>query len=169
MNTMDFQCGLNVDELILKLPPDQRVITPHFNLAATAGFIDPFRAANYLDGAAYFVWDYVSETGGPVLASNVMQVGTRALGEVAGLRRAMVIVSSIWTPERHDSAALRSALWRWARGAGRHNAGRAGYGGIFAGPYGAFGGPPRHGALRAYGCVWRDVSRHLPEQGVMRF
>lgn len=26
------------------------LVTPHFNLAATAGFVDPFRAANYLAG-----------------------------------------------------------------------------------------------------------------------
>ncbi|MBZ8119521.1 GlxA family transcriptional regulator [Roseovarius sp. LXJ103] len=91
-------------------------VTPHFNLAATAGFIDPFRAANYLDGASYFAWDYISERGGPVLASNGMEVRTKALSEVSAQRRDLVIVSTSWTPERHGSAGLRSALWRWARG-----------------------------------------------------
>lgn len=45
------------------------IVTPHFNLAATTAFIDPFRAANYPDGAAHFGWDIASATGGPCLAS----------------------------------------------------------------------------------------------------
>ena len=92
------------------------LIAPHFNMAATTGFIDPLRAANYLDGAAYFKWEYVSERGGAVLASNGMQIITQPLSEVVQQRRDMVIVSTSWTPQQHDSAAMRSALWRWARG-----------------------------------------------------
>lgn len=91
------------------------IVTPHFNLAATTGFIDPFRAANYLDGAAHFAWDLVSVAGGPCLASNGMSVQTAPLAEVQGARRDMILISSSWTPEAHAGTRLRSALWRWAQ------------------------------------------------------
>jgi len=32
------------------------LVTPIFNLAATMGFVDPFRAANYLEGRSLFRW-----------------------------------------------------------------------------------------------------------------
>ncbi|HEY9039356.1 MAG TPA: GlxA family transcriptional regulator [Roseovarius sp.] len=91
------------------------VVTPHFNMAATAGFIDPFRAANYLDGTTHFAWDVASVLGGPCLASNGMSMETLPLAQVRNTRYDMVIVSSSWTPESHAGAQLRSALWRWAQ------------------------------------------------------
>jgi AraC family carnitine catabolism transcriptional activator len=92
------------------------IVTPHFNMAATAGFIDPFRAANYLDGAARFTWDIASATGGACLASNGMSIDTASLADLRGAARDMVLVSSSWTPEAHFTPQLSSALWRWARG-----------------------------------------------------
>lgn len=92
------------------------LVVEHFNMAATVGFLDPFRAANYLDGKGYFKWEVVSEKGGPVTASNGMVIETRPLAEVSGQRRDIVCVSSSWTPEAHRSAQLHAALWRWARG-----------------------------------------------------
>ncbi|MEB8389208.1 GlxA family transcriptional regulator [Rhodobacteraceae bacterium KMM 6894] len=91
------------------------LITPHFNLSATAGFVDPFRAVNYLDGATHFAWEFASISGGAILASNGAQIQTLPLAQVQGDKRDMVIVSSSWTPEQHGGAALSSALWRWAR------------------------------------------------------
>ena len=40
------------------------IVTPDFNLAATTAFIDPFRAANYLEGRTLFRWQLVSMSGG---------------------------------------------------------------------------------------------------------
>ncbi|MEL6647690.1 MAG: GlxA family transcriptional regulator [Pseudomonadota bacterium] len=91
------------------------LIVPHFNLAATTGFIDPFRIANYLHGEGLFRWDVVSEQGGAVLASNGLTLETGALSDVAGARRDMVVVSSSWSPDAHSSPSLHAALWRWAR------------------------------------------------------
>ena len=48
------------------------IVTPGFNLAATTAFLDPFRAANYLEGATLFRWTLVSATGGSVPASNAL-------------------------------------------------------------------------------------------------
>jgi AraC family carnitine catabolism transcriptional activator len=85
-------------------------VTPFFNLAATMSFIDPFRAANYLEGTTLFRWQLVSEAGGMVTASNGVEVNTTRFSE-AGMNKAdMLFVSSSWEPERHVSAALRANL-----------------------------------------------------------
>lgn len=89
------------------------IVAPNFNMAATMGFIDPFRAANYLDGRSYFQWDIVSEAGGYCVASNGAGVETGALRmDEADI----VIVSASWTPEKHLTARLSTALRHWARG-----------------------------------------------------
>ncbi len=87
------------------------LVTPDFNLAATMGFVDPFRAANYLEGMAHFQWHFLSEAGGPVRASNGTSISTRALAEVQGAPD-FLIVSSSWQPEAHVSPAVKAALRR---------------------------------------------------------
>lgn len=91
------------------------IVTPNFNLAATVGFLDPFRAANYLDGRILFRWHLVSAAGGEIVASNGVSVTTRALREMRSQHQDMVIVSSSWAPETYNSAPLHGALQRWAR------------------------------------------------------
>ncbi|MEL7254914.1 MAG: GlxA family transcriptional regulator [Pseudomonadota bacterium] len=91
------------------------LVVPHFNLAATTSFIDPFRVANYLHGETLFRWDVVSEQGGAVQASNGITLHAEPLSQIANTRRDMVIVSSSWSPDAHSSPTLHAALWRWAR------------------------------------------------------
>lgn len=91
------------------------IVTPNFNLAATVGFLDPFRASNYLDGSILFRWNLVSATGGDVIASNGLSVGTVALRDVRNQTPDIVIVSSSWAPEAYNSVPLHGALARWAR------------------------------------------------------
>lgn len=91
------------------------IVTPNFNLGATVGFLDPFRASNYLDGSILFRWDLASATGGEVIASNGLGVRTKALREVTSNPQDIVIVSSSWAPETYNSAPLHGALLRWAR------------------------------------------------------
>ncbi len=86
------------------------IVTPSFNLAATMGFIDPFRAANYIDGITHYSWDFLSETGGRCVSSNGAAIDTKRLDEIEVARADFVIVSSSWTPEDHSSAPLQSAL-----------------------------------------------------------
>ncbi|MDA7965499.1 GlxA family transcriptional regulator [Ruegeria sp.] len=92
------------------------IVAPSFNISATMGFIDPFRAANYLDGKTYFKWDFVSEAGGYCAASNGAGIDTTALADVTAHPADIVIVSASWTPERHLTTRLRTALRTWARG-----------------------------------------------------
>jgi AraC family carnitine catabolism transcriptional activator len=91
------------------------IVTPNFNLAATMGFLDPFRASNYLDGSILFQWALASAAGGEIIASNGISVRTKALREVRNQPQDIVIVSSSWAPETYNSAPLHSALLRWAR------------------------------------------------------
>lgn len=86
------------------------LVTPDFNLAATSGFIDPFRAANYLEGMGLFRWVFVSDPGGLVRASNGTSISTEPLQQVSATPPDFLIVSSSWRPEAHVSAAILTAL-----------------------------------------------------------
>lgn len=91
------------------------LVTPGFNALATMGFIDPFRAANYLEGRGLFQWRFVSEAGGICYASNAAGIECERLEAVEKVRADLVLVSSSWTPELHGSAKVHSALRGWAR------------------------------------------------------
>lgn len=91
------------------------IVTPNFNLSATAGFIDPMRAANYLDGTARFRWVMASPEGGMTMASNGLSVETKLLADAAAAAFDMVVVSSSWAPEAHVSPGLLAVLRRFAR------------------------------------------------------
>ena len=88
------------------------VVTPFFNLAATMSFIDPFRAANYLEGLTLFRWHLVSEAGGQITASNGAEINTLPFSEIETVRPGIVFVSSSWEPERHATTPLRAYLRR---------------------------------------------------------
>lgn len=86
------------------------LVTPFFNVAATMTFVDPFRAANYLEGTALFKWSFVSETGGMIQASNGLEISTEPLRVGKDDTFDMLVVSSSWAPEAHVSPRIRSAL-----------------------------------------------------------
>ncbi len=86
------------------------IVTPSFNLAATMSFVDPFRAANYLEGRTLFSWEFTSDLGGLCRASNGASIETGALSDAMPQQADLLIVSSSWTPELHDTAAIRKAL-----------------------------------------------------------
>ena len=91
------------------------LVTPNFNLTATAAFIDPFRAANYLEGATRFRWNLVSSTGGSCMASNGFSVETQRLADIQGDAFDIVVMSASWTPETGKTPQLLAALRKWAR------------------------------------------------------
>lgn len=91
------------------------LVTPNFNMAATVGFLDPFRAANYVNGCAHFQWEIVSQSGGQCMASNGLSLETVALADVADRATDIVVLSASWTPEAHNTTPLHAALWKWAR------------------------------------------------------
>jgi transcriptional regulator GlxA family with amidase domain len=87
-------------------------VTPHFNLATTTAFLDPFRAANYLIGESRFKWSFVSATGGDIPSSNGMSIATRSIKDAKVDEPDIVVVSSSWSPERYQDEALIKALQR---------------------------------------------------------
>ncbi|WP_306116800.1 MULTISPECIES: GlxA family transcriptional regulator [unclassified Roseovarius] len=91
------------------------LVTPHFNMAGTMAFLDPFRAANYLAGRTHFTWRMVSEEGGLCRASNGIAVEVEPIAAVRDRRPDMVIVTSSWTPEAFASPALLSVIRRMSR------------------------------------------------------
>lgn len=90
------------------------LVTPNFNLAATMAFIDPFRAANYLEGVANFRWK-IASGGKSCLASNGVTIETVSLKDVLKETFDIVVVSSSWTPEKAATPQLLGALRKWAR------------------------------------------------------
>ncbi|MEX0328319.1 MAG: GlxA family transcriptional regulator [Ruegeria sp.] len=91
------------------------LVTPHFNLAATMAFLDPFRAANYLDGRPLFQWNIASEDGGLCRASNGFEISCAPLGLSKQKQPDIVAVSSSWTPEAFSNEPLLSAIRKFAR------------------------------------------------------
>ncbi len=91
------------------------LVTPHFNIAGTMAFLDPFRVANYLDGQTHFKWRMASETGGLCRASNGLAVDVETLDDVRDMQPNLVIVTSSWTPEAFASPALLSVIRRLSR------------------------------------------------------
>lgn len=90
------------------------IVTSGFNLSATAGFLDPLRVANYLEGQALFRWTIISREGGPVTASNGLAVDTEPLHSATEAPD-LAVVSSSWTPEASYGAPLEPLLRRWSR------------------------------------------------------
>ena len=86
------------------------LVLEDFNLSATMAFVDPFRVANYLDGASHFRWVLLSDGGGAVRASNGARLDTTALSEVGGDPSDFLFVSASWDPEAHVSPAILAFL-----------------------------------------------------------
>ncbi len=82
------------------------LLLPAFNALATMAFLDPFRAANYLTSSTLYDWDMISLGGGPLSASNGLEIaGTRTLDDSVG-RYDYVIVSASWAPEAYRDRRL---------------------------------------------------------------
>lgn len=90
------------------------VVTPRFNLGATVGFLDPLRAANYLEGRPLFRWQVVAPEPGPTPASNGFTIEAGGLSDILS-PPALGIVSASWAPEDHYGPPLDATLRRWAR------------------------------------------------------
>lgn len=86
------------------------LVTPDFNLSATSQFVDPFRAANYLEGTPLYRWHFVSDAGGPVRASNGTAIETEPLAAVKATTPDILMVAASWDPTTHLSRAVRITL-----------------------------------------------------------
>ena len=85
------------------------ILLPAFNAHATTAFIDPLRAANYLQAQHLFRWRFFSLDGGLLVASNAMALDTSPLAQLEQ-RPDMIVVSASWTPEAHRNERLLRTL-----------------------------------------------------------
>ena len=90
------------------------LLLPDFNSLSANAFIDPFRAANYVQGLAWFEWDFLSIENTEVVASNTLPVksGHRFSKEDF---YDFVVVNASFAPERFQNAPLKSWLRNQAR------------------------------------------------------
>lgn len=95
--------------------PIDLIVTPEFNMLATMAFLDPFRAANYLEGRTLFRWQILSETGGDIVASNGATLSTQSLDAAALTAGSLVMLSSSWRPETFASPSLLAFIRRVAK------------------------------------------------------
>lgn len=92
------------------------LILPNFNAAATLGFVDPFRIANYLNKEALYQWRLFSPSGGEVQASNGLHMRADPLSDLAGWSPEIGVVSTSWTPETfYGDEAVMSMIRNWGR------------------------------------------------------
>lgn len=89
-------------------------ILPEFNIAATMNFLDPFRAANYLEGRQLYSWSYYSEGGGYISASNGAMLQTKTVLEATRELPHMAFVSASWKPLSHNIQKIGGQLRRLA-------------------------------------------------------
>jgi transcriptional regulator GlxA family with amidase domain len=87
------------------------LILPNFNMMVTTGFLDPFRAANYLHGWRRYHWDYLALDPNHCTASNGMVLTNIQALKAAESQYNIVSVSASWTP---DAFADRTIL-AWLR------------------------------------------------------
>lgn len=86
------------------------LLLPAFNSMAANAFIDPFRAANYLQDNRLYDWKFLSMDGGNITASNGMCIAdTTAFSQSKDVFD-FVVINCSWRPENFGVAPLRKWL-----------------------------------------------------------
>ncbi|MGO1117626.1 GlxA family transcriptional regulator [Rhodovibrionaceae bacterium A322] len=91
------------------------LLIPHFSMMGLLSAVEPLRAANRHSGREVFRWEYFSETGEPVEASNGMSVVADARFD-ACQRYPFMIVCASYDPLEGASPVILNGLRRLARG-----------------------------------------------------
>ena len=86
------------------------LLLPGFNGFAAQGFVDPFRAANYLRGERIYAWDFLSPDGGTVTASSGFEISTTRTIAGTPPHYDLLLINASWTPEAFRDRALQSWL-----------------------------------------------------------
>ena len=89
------------------------ITAPGFNLAATVGFIDAFRACNYLAGEALYRWSLAHIGDEAPVASNGLSLASTLLDQQAP-GPDIGVVSTSWAPDAAYEP-LAPVLRRWSR------------------------------------------------------
>ena len=86
------------------------LLLPGFNCAAAFGFLDPFRAANYLCGEKRYRWAFLSINKQNVEASNEAVITNTCPFWSSKEQYDLIVVNASWAPERFQSKRLRNWL-----------------------------------------------------------
>ena len=87
------------------------LLLPAFNSMALNAFVDPFRAANYLQGQAIYQWHYLTLNQHAVTASNGIEVSNSTPFQENTNQLDLIVVNASWTPENFQDQALQRWLW----------------------------------------------------------
>ena len=84
------------------------LLTPQLSMIALAAAVDPLRLANRMGGRDYYVWEFVSETGQPVVCSNGARIEVD--GGLVDIHRdsTIVVASGI---DAHEAATKPTLTW----------------------------------------------------------
>lgn len=94
------------------------LLISQFAMMAFSGAVEPLRVANRMSGRRLFTWEILSVDGGPVTASNGIQVvADRSIQDVE--RTEVLIVCSSFQPELYETNPLLHWLKRQARSGAR--------------------------------------------------
>ena len=91
------------------------LLLPGFNSMAAHAFLDPFRAANYLQGNQFYRWEIISLDGKKTTASNGMVVARTTGYYDLESRPDLLVVNASWTPEKFQGRKLQSWLKQLAQ------------------------------------------------------
>jgi len=92
------------------------LLLPGFNSLAANAMIDPFRAANYIQGSSMYRWEWVTLDGDSVTASNGLQFDNISAYSKHMDNYDFVVVNASWTPEKYNHADLTGWLINHSRG-----------------------------------------------------
>lgn len=90
------------------------VLIPRFNMMALSATLEPMRVANYIAGRKLYDWRFLSVDGKNVIASNGMELATKAF-EQAGEQWKAIFVCGSWGSEHFEDAELFAWLRRMDR------------------------------------------------------
>lgn len=94
------------------------LLIPQFAMMAFSGAVEPLRVANRMSGRLLFTWEVLSVDGGPVTASNGIQVvADHSIQDVE--RTEVLIVCSSFQPELYETKSLLLWLKQQARSGAR--------------------------------------------------
>lgn len=86
------------------------LVLPAFNGMSALAFIDPFRAANYLQGEKLYDWEYLSLEKEEVMASNCLVVGDCTPFDKVKSQFDLLVINASWTPEKFSNSTLQTHL-----------------------------------------------------------
>ncbi|MEM8857234.1 MAG: GlxA family transcriptional regulator [Chloroflexota bacterium] len=94
------------------------LLLPAFNSMALNAFVDPFRAANYLQGQPLYQWHFLSLSSQAVTASNGLTISQTIPFPESTDTFDLIVVNASWTPENFQDQTLQ----HWLRSQSRRGA-----------------------------------------------